>query len=117
MGRYNEESLETAVARLLENGRVTPPGWQISTRPLLTGFSTNSIMSGMSDQNEIDPNAIYSTGELTEILGLTDRHIGRLVDEGYFPGARRSSPKPGSKRQIPGTAVIHFLEERTKTTL
>ena len=84
-------------------------------RPLTMGLlpDTMSLMS----TNEIDPKKIYTTTEVSEIVGLTKRHVSRLVDDGYFKGSYRKSPVPGSPRQIPGSAVIQYLEERDKTNL
>lgn len=67
-------------------------------------------MSAMAD--DINPNQSYTTREVAEFTGLSDRQIVRLVDDGQFPGAYRKSPVPGSPRLVPGSAIISFLERR-----
>ncbi len=68
-------------------------------------------MSTMSDKLP-DPILNYSTREVADFVDLSDKHVGRLVDQGYFPGSRRKSPHPRSPRVIPGSAVIEFLKNR-----
>lgn len=68
-------------------------------------------MSVMSEQ-EITPNKIYSVQEVAEIIGVTDRHIIRLIDEGCFAGTYRKTLAAKSPYQIPGSAVLTFLEQR-----
>lgn len=67
-------------------------------------------MSAMTE--EIDPTQSYTTREVAQFTGLSDRQVVRLVDDGQFPGSYRKSPVPGSPRMVLGSAVIAFLEQR-----
>ncbi len=71
-------------------------------------------MSVMSEETNVDPNKNYLTGEVAKIVGLSDRHVARLVDQGEFPGSFRKSPVPRSPRVVPGKAIIEFLAAREK---
>ena len=71
-------------------------------------------MSRMTQQKEIDSDKDYTTAEAAEFIGLTPRHIRRLVDNGLFEGAYQQSPVTGSPLRIPGSAIITFLEARKK---
>ena len=68
-------------------------------------------MSGMSDSlnKQIDKDKLYMTGEAGALLGLSSKHVGRLVDAGEFPNARRKTLHPNSPRVIPGSDLIAFL--------
>jgi hypothetical protein len=65
--------------------------------------------------NEIVPEVEYSTKQVAELIGLSSRQVGRLVDAGQFPGSWRKSTLPKSERVIPGTAVIEFLQKRQQS--
>jgi hypothetical protein len=71
-------------------------------------------MSAMSDEIQLDPKQNYSIGQVAKIVGLSDRHVVRLVDLGLFPGSFRKSPVPRSPRVVPGKAIIEFLALRKK---
>jgi len=66
----------------------------------------------MTDKADINPRKEYTVGETAELVGLSDRHVARLVDLGEFPGAGRKSPLPGSHRTIPGSAIIAYIENK-----
>lgn len=71
-------------------------------------------MSHMTQQEKIDPDKDYSTAETAEFVGITPRHIRRLVDDNFFEGAYQQTPIAGSPLRIPGSAIITFLEARKK---
>jgi len=60
----------------------------------------------------IETNQMYSTGEASEILGLSIKQVSRLIDSGKLEGAERKSPVARSPRRVPGWAIIKFLELR-----
>lgn len=72
-----------------------------------------STMSGMSNspKSEIEPTTLYTTSEAGRFIGLSGKQVGRLVDKGVFPHARRKSPLPNSPRVIPGSDLIAYLEQ------
>lgn len=70
------------------------------------------MMCFMFPVSEIDPGKVYSTTEVAAIVGLSYQHVARLVHAGQFPGSHRKAPVSGSPLQIPGSAVIQFIEKR-----
>jgi hypothetical protein len=66
-------------------------------------------------RDEIDPERMYSTTETAKLVNISLKQVARLVDQGHFPGSQRKSPVPGSPREIPGSAILHFLEARKQT--
>ncbi len=81
------------------------------SRLVLTAVDHLCMMSAMTEY-QIDPQEFYTTGQTAKFIGLSDRHVVRLVDDGHFPGSYRKSPVAKSPRQIPGSAIIAFLDKR-----
>lgn len=92
------------------NGRFSIYRLMSLLRSGLDDFLYMCIMCIMSE--EIEPNTIYTTKETADILGMHYSQIQRLFDAGHFEGAYRKAPVPRSPRQIPGSAIIKFLEQR-----
>lgn len=80
-------------------------------------FLVTAMMSVMSDtsdtpKNKIDEDKLYMTGAAAAFIGLSGKQVGRLVDAGVFPNARRKSRLPNSPRVIPGSDLIKYLEQQ-----
>ena len=63
-------------------------------------------------EKDFDPNKDYSTEETGEILGISSRHVQRMIKSGHLPGARKKSPVPKSPFVVPGSAISEFIKKR-----
>jgi hypothetical protein len=55
---------------------------------------------------------VYSVEDVASHLGVSTQTVRRNCERGYFPGAYRKSPMPGSAWQIPESALRSFERAR-----
>ena len=66
-------------------------------------------MSTMSTNKAKDDEKYISVPEAAAMLGITGRHVRRLIQAGVFK-ARRLTPVPKSRYRILESSVKEFLE-------
>ncbi len=92
------------------NANLDVANWAIC----LTVYYQCGILLAMSEkslESQIDPEQEYSVTETAAVVGVTTRHVRRLMDAGALEGYRTSTLSR-SRRRIYGSSILAFLKAR-----
>lgn len=64
------------------------------------------------DVSAIDPQQLYSSSQVADLIGKHSRTVRRYVKDGKFPNASRLGAR--QEYYIPGSDVIAFLSKQSE---